>query len=738
MMVSATGGNPREQNDFIDNMLEADPVLAGLYETRLFALSGKPWKIVADENARTETGGVETDRKLAEEIAQYCSEKLAAAGVDRAARHLADAIGRSYSVCEIMWTSDGARVFPSAILPVPPNAIQADFSSPSTLRVHTEENQSPGEPLISFPMKFIQHVPRMLGGSPFRGGALRRVAAMHLYRRYGMKWWVSYLEMFGTPYRKATYPANATDELKDGILAALESFGHLGYGAFPTGAEFELIESSKGGDSCSWPHPKLVEKIDQWYAITILGQNLTSNVEGGSFAAAKVHDQVRADILAADIAGEAETIERQLLRPMVALAYGPNAPVPKWVRVINEAKDLEAQGRVISLAVNQLGLAVSKGWAHAALDIPLLAGENADDPIPGMPAPAAPDAGGMPGPAVFHAANRPLPRGATKKTSPVAILRPWIAEVAEQSAKQAKAVTAMLTRSVGKTKTLEAATARLSETIEDIPNGTFTDLIYDMVLASAMVGRYNAEKRLPSNRRLMADEGPTFAALPYRQAIGALRNRLALTPEQFASLDRDARSRAGRIAGEYNLAIVRDAYASIETQLSDGGTVRDFRRAITEMPKKDGWAGENTWHANLVFQQNSMMAYHSAHLARFEEAGVEHWKFSGYSTSCAICSQVIEQTRGKVFAMSDLAFYPPIHFNCDCWAEPVLKEPDAVIKASDVEAPAYRESQNAPGAFRYNPRQFAKMDPFDLTSVPTLLRGAFRSFAQAAGWDTVG
>lgn len=743
MLAAAARGMPRAQNEFIDNMLESDLVLAGIYRTRLFGLIGKQWEVTVEDNAKVGGRNQDSpDRKHAEEVADYCSETLAAAeGFSDTLSHLADAIGRSYAVAEIIWDSDNSGFFPVGFVPVVPNAIQGDSMHPWILRVHTAKSESPGELLSAYPHKFIVNTPNIVSHNPFRGGTLRCCAPTHLYKRLGIKWWTSYIEMFGTPYRKGTFKKNATPADKQELLDALEAFGHLGYGAFSETTDFTLLEQFRGGDS--WPHPKFVEAVDKWYAIIHLGQNLTTDVSGGSFAAATVHDKVRADIALADINNEAATMRRYVLKPMTELKFGPGAPVPCWRRIIETPKDMKTTAEVLGMAVNTLGMKVTKGYAADELGIPLAKDENPDDALPGASAPASPfGVGGFLKDAPLRLTRlsdspSPLPPDATKRTSPVRILDGWTQEIINQSGKQAKAVVKVLARGLGTIDTAKAGAETLAAKLDDLPIDNFTEIVHDYLLASMLTGAYNADKQIKQAKgRFQLADDPSFWMQPFRQAIGALRERLLLAPDDFMKLDAAARSRAGRIAGEWNLAIVKDAYASIEKQLETGGTARDFKLAIETLPDKDGWTGENPWHANVVFQQNSMMAYHSAHLQRFAGAGVEYWQFNGYDTSCPICEEVIAKTEGKAFPLSDTTYYPPIHWNCDCWAEPVLDfTPGEVITGESIDTPAYDESQLAPGAFRYNPRQFARMEPFRLGTVPEFLRSAFRDYAIANGWE---
>jgi phage gp29-like protein len=69
--------------------------------------------------------------------------------------------------------------------------------------------------------------------------------------------------------------------------------------------------------------------IDEQITELILGQNLTTEVKQGSLAAATVHDHVRKDIAHADTTHLIRTLERDIIRPLIDLNFGPQTFYPK-------------------------------------------------------------------------------------------------------------------------------------------------------------------------------------------------------------------------------------------------------------------------------------------------------------------------------------------------------------------------------------------------------------------------
>lgn len=177
-------------------------------------------------------------------------------------------------------------------------------------------------PLSNWPNKFIVH--SAVGGQsdyPWMRGALRPLLMLSLSGRFGLRWWLSCLERFGQPQVYATQrPGDKSADL----ISALRALGSDWRAVVPEGSSFTALPVTVQDQL----HQRFLDYVNTEKAIGILGQNLSTEVKGGSYAAAKSQERVRADILAADLAELDETITDQWIRPLVLFNFGPGAPVP--------------------------------------------------------------------------------------------------------------------------------------------------------------------------------------------------------------------------------------------------------------------------------------------------------------------------------------------------------------------------------------------------------------------------
>ncbi|MCG3665453.1 DUF935 domain-containing protein [Aliarcobacter butzleri] len=122
------------------------------------------------------------------------------------------------------------------------------------------------------------------------------------FKNASLQFWMELLERFGTPW-----VIGKTEGDKNAL--AEEIYNMLGGDGAVIDADDDIkIETAKDGGNFK----ELVEYIDNQIREVILGGNLTANVQGGSLAAANVHNEVREDLAQAD-----ENIVNQIIRELI-------------------------------------------------------------------------------------------------------------------------------------------------------------------------------------------------------------------------------------------------------------------------------------------------------------------------------------------------------------------------------------------------------------------------------------
>lgn len=181
---------------------------------------------------------------------------------------------------------------------------------------------------------WILHAPH----GQYRGwmnGAVRAIAPWWLARNYALRDWARYSERHGMPIIKAETPAAADPAMVAQFRSAVAQLGQETAIQLPKGVDgvnsydVKLLEAS---DTAWEGFAQLIAACDREITLALLAQNLTTEVKEGSFAAARVHADVRQALVEADARALADTIYMQLARPFAAMNFGdPDlAPRVRW------------------------------------------------------------------------------------------------------------------------------------------------------------------------------------------------------------------------------------------------------------------------------------------------------------------------------------------------------------------------------------------------------------------------
>jgi phage gp29-like protein len=374
ILKAADAGDLQAAMDLYEQMEEKDSHLFSVASTRRLAVTGLPWQVIS---AADVIDGI--DRPLADEAAHYCREVLIRLeDFEEALQHLSLALGRNVAAAELVWDLQGDRHRLVGVVPVPFGRLHADDLG----RLRIAMNQDPAQEAGSLPAnKFIVHMPQAMSGHPARGGLLRVTAMAFLGKHYALKDWLVFSEVFGMPVRIARYEPQASPAEKRELLEMLKNLGADAVGIFSKAVDLEIKETIKPAGST--PYETLCNFLNREISKAWLGQTLTTDTAGstGTFSTASIHERVREDLRDDDIRKEGRTIRRHLLRPLVQLKFGLAVPVPFFRRSLEAPRDIEGLARVLTVAINQLGLKVPARWAHDALGIP--ASESGEASVPG-------------------------------------------------------------------------------------------------------------------------------------------------------------------------------------------------------------------------------------------------------------------------------------------------------------------------------------------------------------------
>ncbi len=345
-----------------EEMEAKDGRIQAVVTTRRRALTALDWTIEPDPNGQED---------LARMAADYVGGLLREMPTwPTTLEHLATAIGPNIAVVELIWARSELPPFGPelrATVDVPGHRLKGDPFNGQGVFVETDD-----EPLgvEVTPGKFVLYHPNERAGFPMRVTMTHAVAVPFLVKHFSRADWMAFSEIYGMPWRWVKCTDGVGTDDRDTAKEMIENLGSDTAAVFPEGCEPETLEVSGRGEVFK----ELGEWADATISILYLGQTLTTEIgDRGSFAAAKVHDNVRADLLLADIKHEARMIREQVIRPMCMLKFPglPSLACPHFKRTLFERRDTDSERMDLDQinAARALGLPVDVDEAYDRLGL---------------------------------------------------------------------------------------------------------------------------------------------------------------------------------------------------------------------------------------------------------------------------------------------------------------------------------------------------------------------------------
>lgn len=327
LLIAAEQGDADSYLELAEDMEERDLHYRSVLGTRRLQVSQLPNIVEAASDDAA-------DQRAADLVREHLVESTV---VSDYLFDLLDAVGKGYSVGEIIWRTDGGVWRPARIEWRDPRWFEFDRRDGRTLLLRGgAEGHGPAEPLK--PFGYVVHVHRTKSGLPIRGGLARAVAWLYLFKIFDIKSWVEFLEVFGQPVRIGKYHSGASDADKATLLRAVRSIARDVAAIIPDSMQMELIEAKISGTITV--QMEFAEWVDRQVSKAVLGQTGTTDV-GQHVGTAKAHDKVKDDIERDDARQVSNTLNDCLVRPLIDLNLGPQQRYPRLALRRPDAVDVK-------------------------------------------------------------------------------------------------------------------------------------------------------------------------------------------------------------------------------------------------------------------------------------------------------------------------------------------------------------------------------------------------------------
>ena len=254
--------------------------------------------------------------------AEFVREWIGAGVLQRAMFDITDAIGKGFSVSEIIWQTEPGRVRPAEIAYRPPSFFELSWEDGATVRLRTQNGFAD-----LAPHKFLLHTHRSKSGLVVRSGLTRSVVWLWMWSSFTLKDWAVFVQGYGLPIRIGRYGPEASETDKRVLWRAVSSIAGDVAAIIPKSMEMELVKDT---DRAAGTQLYLLRAdwLNHEVSKLVLGSTAGTDAIRGSHAVGQEHREAENDVEQFDAGLLATSITRQLVQTMIGFTFGPQAEYP--------------------------------------------------------------------------------------------------------------------------------------------------------------------------------------------------------------------------------------------------------------------------------------------------------------------------------------------------------------------------------------------------------------------------
>lgn len=160
-----------------------------------------------------------------------------------------------------------------------------------------------------------------------------------------------------------------------------------------------------------------------------------------------------------------------------------------------------------------------------------------------------------------------------------------------------------------------------------------------------------------------------FEPLPFDEAVDFFKNKVTLTPEQFALLVDAAKAKAFTIAAGVNDYILETIRDYVQLAQTEGLSLREFQTLAADVLEKAGVAARSPWYWETVYRTNLQTSYQAGRYKQMMNPAVKwarpYWR---YISARIPTSRKSHTEKYSLIYPADHPFwdawFPPNGFNC--------------------------------------------------------------------------
>ena len=371
IMLGADGGSSREWLILAEQIEELFPHYLAVLSKRRRQVTQLPITVIdaGDDPEQIKHG-------------DFVRDWLKSGVLQRALFDITDAVGKGFSVTEIIWNTAPGRVVPAKLLHRAAKNFELSWEDGETIWLRSETGFSD---LV--PHKFVLHRHPTKTGTVMRGGLTRQIAFLWMYATFTLKDWALFVQGYGMPIRVGRYGTEASETDKRVLWRAVSSIAGDVAAIIPKSMEMEFVTSADRAAG-SMLYEKRLDWFNREVSKVVLGSTAGTEAISGGHAVGQEHRQVEDDVEKFDAALLEHSVSQQLIDTMIAFTFGPQEVYPT-VR-IGRPNEIPLKDLIAAVAdLGPLGLKVRASEVRERLQLTKPDDDDGDDVIGGAAIPVA-------------------------------------------------------------------------------------------------------------------------------------------------------------------------------------------------------------------------------------------------------------------------------------------------------------------------------------------------------------
>lgn len=237
------------------------------------------------------------DSQNADEITTNLIEEiLLNTDIDNLQNNILEAIFFGFQPIEIIWDY---KLINGSYYYVPIKFISAAqenfaFSEQGNLLINKDNNEFVEVPRY----KYLLARNESTGTNPYGEAILNKCFWYVSFKNGTTRFWINYAEKYGSPMLLAQFQRGASQEEAEKLADALNEMSQDAVIVTPSDYKIDLAESNRSASVELFK--ELIKYCNNEISKAILSETMTTEMEGGSFAAAEVHYKIRKEIIKRD------------------------------------------------------------------------------------------------------------------------------------------------------------------------------------------------------------------------------------------------------------------------------------------------------------------------------------------------------------------------------------------------------------------------------------------------------